>query len=237
VKTAVGLQSGSNASDGDEPVRLQARALAHDFNNLLAAIVGHASYLRMITEPGSEVDQAAATIEKAAERARDLATQLHHLGTGLGAVALPRLQPVDLNEIAGEVVSTLQVGGNSPAHFSLKRSEASHMIQGDAGQLNQLVMNLAVNACEAMGAEGGEVAVETSTSPEGLVQLEIRDCGPGIPAHSRNRVFDLTYSTKTNGGGLGLAIVHRIAQSHGAKIEITDNQPRGTIFRLRFPSL
>jgi signal transduction histidine kinase len=233
MATVAGPQTEAGSSEREESVGLAARALAHDFNNLLAAIVGHASYLRMITEPGGEVDQTAATIEMAAVRAKGLADQLHQLGSVQVPARAPML-PVDLHAIVNEVVATLQTGQTKKVRFSVKLGAAKPSIYGDAGQLNQLVMNLAVNAGEAMNGAGGEIEIET-TSLDRAVQLEVRDCGLGIPAECRGRIFDTSYSTKPTGGGMGLAIVQRIARDHGATIDIVDNQPRGTVFRLRFP--
>ena len=228
--------AGVQTEIGDEPVRLTARALAHDFNNLIGAILGHASYLRMIAEPGSEVDQTAATIEMAAERARGLAVQLQQLGSALNAAKPATFTPVDLHEIVREVTATLGTGQPGPVRFTLKLSALNSVVRGDAGQLNQLMMNLAVNACEAMGADGGEIEFET-VAVELAVQLEVRDSGPGIPADVRARIFDASYTTKRSGGGLGLAIVQQIAAAHGAVIAIDGHRPRGTVFRLRFPTV
>jgi signal transduction histidine kinase len=234
METAEGPQIEATAPGEEQLVGLAARALAHDFNNLLAAIAGHASYLRMITEPGSEVDETAATIEMVAVRAKGLAAQLHQLGTVQAPSRAP-LAPVDIHALVNEVVATLRTGQANPAQFSVLLSAAPSMVRGDAGQLHQLVMNLAVNACEAMGASGGEVAIWTATTEQGSLLLEVRDSGPGIPAGRREQVFDIAYSTKPTGGGMGLDIVRRIAGTHGAAIEISDNQPCGTVFRLRFP--
>ena len=231
METAVGPQTDASAPQHEQLVGLTARALAHDFNNLLAAIAGHASYLRMITEPGSEVDETAATIEMVAVRAKGLAAQLHQLGTAQAPVRAP-LTPVDLHALVNEVVATLRTGQANPARFFVLLSATRFVVRGDAGQLHQLVMNLAVNACEAMGASGGEVAIRTTTTEQGGLLLEVRDSGPGIPLGRREQVFDIAYSTKATGGGMGLDIVRRIAGTHGAAIEIADNQPRGTTVSL-----
>jgi two-component system, cell cycle sensor histidine kinase and response regulator CckA len=235
METAEGPQTEASAPEPEQLVGLAARALAHDFNNLLAAIAGHASYLRMLAEPGSEMDETAATIEMVAVRAKGLAAQLHQLGSAQAPVRVP-LIPVDLHCLVNEVVATLRTGQASPAQFSVLLSATRPVVRGDAGQLHQLVMNLAVNACEAMGANGGEVAIGTTTTEQGGLLLEVRDSGPGIPAGLREQIFDIAYSTKLTGGGMGLDIVRRVAANHGAGIEIADNQPRGAVFRLRFPS-
>ena len=235
METAAGPQTEAGAPEKEQLVGLTARALAHDFNNLLAAIAGHASYLRMITEPGSEVDETAATIEMVAVRAKGLAAQLHQLGTAQAPVKT-QFTPVDLHALVNEVVATLRTGQANPARFSVLLSATRQVVRGDAGQLHQLVMNLAVNACEALGANGGEVAIWTTTTDQGGLLLEVRDSGPGIPVGRREQVFDIAYSTKPNGGGMGLDIVRRIAGTHSAVIEIADNRPRGTVFRLRFPA-
>jgi len=233
VAQATNTQPQSGSRESEEPVRLLARTLAHDFNNLIGAILGHASYLRMIAEPGSDVEQTAATIEMAAERARGLAAQLHQLGA---AVPGAGKTPVDLHQIISEVASTLGGDHGGPVRYSLDLAAPEAVVNGDAGQLNQLLMNLAINAREAMGAAGGEIRIATARAADGnVLQLEVRDEGPGIPVEHRARVFEPVYTTKTSGGGLGLAIVQRIARDHGAALEIDGNEPRGAIFRVRFP--
>jgi signal transduction histidine kinase len=231
MNEAVDIPAGV-ASSSEESVRLAARALAHDLNNLIGAVLGHASYLRMIVDPGSEADQTAAVIESAAERARHLAAQLQQLGAGSKPPAA--FAPVDLHAVAREVAATLGIHQLGAAVFSLKLTAPRATVHGDAHQLNQLLMNLAVNACEAMSGTGGEIAIETAAAGE-RVLLEVRDNGPGIPAEHRTRVFEPSYTTKPSGGGLGLAIARSIARNHGASIEVDANQPRGTVFRLQFP--
>jgi two-component system, cell cycle sensor histidine kinase and response regulator CckA len=223
--------SGSSPSSGDLSVRASARALAHDFNNLLSAILGHASYLRLLAPPGSEMDETAATIEASAERAKALTQKLYELSTGKESVVEARL---DLHGLIREVAATLAPTQAGAAPLVLELEATHSQVRGDSTQLNRLLMNLAVNAREAVGPGGAEIEIRTTDTAAGL-RLEVADGGPGIRPEDRRHLFEPNFSTKPGGKGLGLAIVDKIARWHGAQVEVDDNQPRGAIFRITFP--
>jgi signal transduction histidine kinase len=228
----------SNSNGGEGPpdqsgdaVRLLARGLAHDFNNLIAAILGHATYLRTIAGPGDVADTAT-TIETAAYRARDLAAQLQRLGG-----PPPRVdQPVKLNEIAHEVVVLIQPTLPPGVALRLDAETNTVAVRGNASQIHQLILNLVINARDALaGTQAGQIVVRTSKSPEG-VALEVQDNGPGIPLAMRERIFEPFQTSKPagEGSGLGLTIVRRIALTHGAMVSIGSADPHGAVFRVVF---
>jgi two-component system nitrogen regulation sensor histidine kinase NtrY len=103
----------------------------------------------------------------------------------------------------------------------------------DPEQIRRVILNLVDNALEATEAPG-EVTL-SARRQDGLLLLEVADTGSGIPPEARDKLFLPYYSTKGRGTGLGLAIVHRIVTDHGGRITVTDNQPRGTVFRIELP--
>jgi signal transduction histidine kinase len=220
----------AGAREGED-LKFLARGLVHDFNNLIGAILGNAALLKSVSEPGSDVESTAATIERAAERAAGLVRQLHHL---MGAPPLT-LGAVDLNESVREVANLLGPSLPPGVKVTPRLAEPPARITGDAAQLHRLLMNLALNARDAV-AGGGEIVLETRWEG-GQAVLTVSDDGPGIPAAQREKVFEPGYTTKAEGqgSGLGLAIVRRIVSLHGGSIEIAGAGGGGAVFLVRFP--
>jgi len=207
---------------------LFARIVAHDFNNLLAGILGHASLIEAIAE-SQEVRESAATIRKASERAVELTRQLLHY-SGDRPV---RFAPVDLHETITEVASLV---AGSPIRVTRRLKAARATVAGDAGQLHQMVLNLAVNARQAM-ASGGELTFETSSCGDGsMFCLSVRDTGPGVPRDLRERIFEPMFTTRSAGGGsgIGLYVVKRVAAAHGGRVELAPTDA-GAEFRVHLP--
>jgi signal transduction histidine kinase len=107
-------------------------------------------------------------------------------------------------------------------------------LRADPDMLKQAILNLVANAMEAMKS-GGDLRLKVD-QPDGLVLLEVADSGPGIPAELRDKVFQLYFTTKTKGSGIGLAMTYRAVQLHNGTIGFTSEVGRGTTFRLQFPS-
>jgi len=107
------------------------------------------------------------------------------------------------------------------------------VVNGDSDLLRQAVLNVAINAIEAM-AGGGSLTFEITAGPD-TGTLAIADTGPGIPPESREKIFQLYYTTKPHGSGIGLAMTFRAVQLHGGTIEIESEIGRGTTFRLTLP--
>jgi signal transduction histidine kinase len=110
-------------------------------------------------------------------------------------------------------------------------------IHGDRVQLQQVVLNLLLNACEAMGSgETGARELVISTEPHHAgVLVAVRDCGPGIDPSHLERVFDAFYTTKSSGVGMGLSICRSIIDTHGGRLWAEPNEPRGAVFRFTLP--
>ena len=109
------------------------------------------------------------------------------------------------------------------------------MIRGDEDMLKQAVLNLVTNAIEAM-KNGGHLRISV-VQEDGNVTLEVADNGPGIPAAQRDKVFQLYFTTKEKGSGIGLAMAYRAVQLHNGTVDFTTELDRGTTFRLTFPAL
>jgi signal transduction histidine kinase len=144
------------------------------------------------------------------------------------------LRDVDLAEVVAEIVRMLEPEAERAGiRMRYARPSTSVVVNGDSDLLRQAVVNVAINAIEAM-AGGGSLTFEIAPSPE-TCTLAITDTGPGIPPESREKIFQLYYTTKPHGSGIGLAMTFRAVQLHGGTIEIESKAGRGTTFRLTLP--
>ncbi|TVR53137.1 MAG: PAS domain-containing sensor histidine kinase [Puniceicoccaceae bacterium] len=233
-----------------ESLGLLAGGIAHDFNNLLTGILGNASILhRELPGPVTSVNQSIRGIESAAQRAAELCRQmLAYAGKGRFVV-----RPINLNLLIEETIELIEV--SIPKTASLQRNLPPDLpaIEGDATQIRQVLMNLVINAAEALEDKRGLVSIATSrqqVTPEYLaritfrgrieagdyVSLEISDNGRGIAREQVDRIFDPFYTTKFTGRGLGLSAVLGIVNSHHGAIKVYSEPGRGTTFKLLFPA-
>jgi len=231
-----------------EAIGTLAGGVAHDFNNLLTGILGYAELLKLGSRPGEKVHQSAEVIEKAATRAASLTQQL------LGFARRGKHQniPVDLHPAIQEVTKLL--GRTLDKNIDLRQEFAPFpaLIQGDPGQMSQVVLNLAVNAADSM-PDGGDLVFHTEvveltddqrrrhdgTLPGPHVLLAVSDTGTGIPPDILPRIFEPFFTTKDQGKGtgMGLAMVYGIVQNHGGFIEVDSALGCGTTIRLYFPQV
>jgi signal transduction histidine kinase len=147
-----------------------------------------------------------------------------------------RLADLDLNDLAGEV-TTLMTPQARLAGIEVKFEPAHQpaLIRGDADMLKQAVLNLFTNAIEAL-KNGGRLVVAVKNDGDSVV-LEVADNGPGIPPEVRDKVFQLYFTTKEKGSGIGLAMTYRAVQLHNGTVEFESEVGKGTTFRLQFPAL
>jgi CheY-like chemotaxis protein len=149
------------------------------------------------------------------------------------------LSGVNLNELVQEMAELLRISIPKSCAIRYYFSRPLPPICGQPSQLRQVVMNLLINAGEAMGKDGGTILVRTGTIEEdGLpagVTLEVRDTGSGMSAEVRARIFDPFFTTKKSGRGLGLAAVQGIVRDHRGKIEVESQPEQGSTFRILFP--
>lgn len=209
-----------------------AGGLAHDFNNLLTVISSCSESLRdrLSSEPeaAEDLDQ----IDSAAERASDLTGQL--LALGRRQELLPR--PFDLNDRIRGLDRILRrlVGGH--VELVVELEEALPPVHADPSQIEQVVLNLVVNARDAIERQGRiVVTTESRSASPRWVYLSVRDDGCGIDPDIQSRVFDPFFSTKEGGSGLGLSVVHGIVYQSGGSIEVESQRSQGTCFRVRLP--
>ncbi len=220
-----------------ESLATLAGSLAHDFNNLLAAILGNAELAMMDALPQSPVRYCLEQIDKTSRRAAELAHQmLIYAGRGAND---SEFSAVNLNELVQEMAELLRISIPKSCAIQYYFSRPLPLICGEPSQLRQVVMNLLINAGEAMGERGGSTFVRTGAIEEdGLatgVSLQVRDTGCGMSAEVRARIFDPFFTTKKSGRGLGLAAVQGIVRAHQGKIEVESQPGQGSTFHIVFP--
>jgi len=230
-----------------ESLGILAGGIAHDFNNLLCGILGNASLLLEGAAPDSFEEQSLTQLAGAAERAAELTRQMLAY-SGRGKFVTTQIR---VGEEAGEIAALLRAA--IPRHvqviFDLVENEPR--ISADKSQIQQLLMNLIINASEAIGPEGGFVKISTRSErmecrtfgfypaedlPAGeYLILEVRDNGHGMTEETRARIFDPFFTTKFTGRGLGLAAVLGIVRGHRGGITVESALGAGTTFRICFP--
>lgn len=225
-----------------------AGGVAHDFNNLLTAISGYAEMLAARLPEGDWEQRAAREILRASDRAADLTRQL---------LAFSRRQVVesrvfDLSEAVGATARMLERLLGDDIEFAVDLDPLAGTVRVDPGQLEQVVLNLAVNARDAMPG-GGKLTLRTYSAPgpapgwlpEGgqagargpLAVLEVSDTGAGMPREVLEHIFEPFFTTKApgKGTGLGLASVYGIVQQAGGRVEVVSEPGAGTTFRAFWP--
>lgn len=155
--------------------------------------------------------------------------------------APPKTEAVDINGIIAETASLISAEAlKKDVSVQIRLGEALPRVAADRVQVQQVILNLSINAIEAMAAENDgtrrELTIVSGMQDENLISVAVHDTGPGIPREIRNKVFDAFYSTKSHGMGMGLAISKTIAASHGGRLWITANEPHGTIFWFSLPA-
>jgi len=232
-----------------ESLGVLAGGIAHDFNNLLSVILGNASLARL---EAAETPANAARLDSiitAANRAGDLCRQLLAYA-GKASFSITRL---NLNELITETTRLLELSISKQARLEYALTPALPSIEADASQLRQVIMNLVINASEAIGEEDAgtirlattvvrlplpgspETGPDASLPPGDYVCVEISDTGCGMPPEVLNRIFDPFFSTKFTGRGLGLAAVLGIVRTHGGTLKVFSTAGKGSTFRTYLP--
>ena len=232
-----------------ESLGILAGGIAHDFNNLLAAILGNADLALAEMPQDSQGRGCVEEIVKVSRQAAELCRQLlAYSGKGRFVV-----EPFDLSKAVEEMAPMLQMSMGQRASIRYNIAPDLPCVKGDAAQIKQVVMNLIINAAEAMGDQGGVIAVSTGLTdcdhrslaglylgeglPEGrYVFLEVTDTGCGMDEPTMRRVFDPFFTTKFTGRGLGLAAVAGIVRGHLGAIGIHSEPGKGSTFRVLFPA-
>jgi PAS domain S-box-containing protein len=214
-----------------------AAALAHEIKQPIAASITSANAcLRWLAHdpPDLERARAAATrVEQEGNRAADVINNLRSFYKK-GTPAERRM--VDVKDIIREIAVLL--GDEALRHSVTTRSELDEHVPhilADRVQLQQVFMNLMLNAIDAMKETGGELTIRSGLNPEGQLLISISDTGVGLPAENSERIFDAFHTTKPQGTGMGLAITRSILESHGGRIWATRNQGAGATFHFTLP--
>ena len=233
----------------NDSLGMLAGGVAHDFNNLLTAILGSASIALLELPERGSARRAIETLVSAARRATELTQQLlAYSGRGKFEV-----RPIELSSQVRELLLVIEAAIPKQIQVRLRLDPEPCVIQADVGQIQQVVMNLVINAAEAIGERSGSITLTTrrqlvhavyvpTLSPgESLEQgqhvvIEVKDDGCGMDAETLAKVFDPFFSTKGTGRGLGLAAVQGIVRSHHGVLRIQSARGAGTTFRVLLPA-
>ena len=229
-----------------EAVGSLAGGVAHDFNNLLSPILGYGELLLYDLDPGDSRRQSIEEIVKAGHRARDIVRQL----LAFSRKQTLEFKTVDLNKIISDFFSLLRRTIREDISIDTILSPSIPFIDADPGQIEQVIMNLAVNAQDAM-PKGGRLTIETSpvdldddytakheaVHPGRYVMLAVSDVGHGMDPKTLERIFDPFFTTKKKGrgSGFGLATVYGIVKQHNGNIWAYSEPQRGSTFKVYFP--
>ncbi|AMV73623.1 hypothetical protein JCM30471_20410 [Desulfuromonas carbonis] len=232
-----------------ESLGVLAGGIAHDFNNILMAILGNADLALTRLSPESPALDNLRQIETAARRAADLAGQmLAYSGRGRFVI-----EPIGLNRLIEEMTHILRVSISKKAVLRFVGSPELPSVEGDATQLRQIVMNLVINASEAIGDRSGVISVSTGLQtcdhaylrgatlgeelPAGdYACIEVADTGCGMDAHTLAHLFEPFFSTKFTGRGLGMAATLGIVRGHKGAIQVYSEVGKGTTFKVLLPA-
>jgi two-component system, cell cycle sensor histidine kinase and response regulator CckA len=232
-----------------ESLGVLAGGIAHDFNNILMAVIGNADLALMRLGPESPARDNLHNIEQAARRAADLASQmLAYSGKGRFVI-----ESLNLTAVVEEMTHMLAISISKKAVMRFNFTTHLPSVEADATQIRQVLMNLVINASEAIGDRSGVIAINTGAMdcdsaylsetwiddrlPEGLyVYVEVSDTGCGIEKEHIKKIFDPFFTTKFTGRGLGMAAVLGIVRGHKGAIKVYSEPGKGTIFKLLLPA-
>ncbi len=231
-----------------ESIGVLAGGIAHDFNNLLTGILGNAGLALLKMPAESPMRKHLENIEKTAQRAAEMCTQLLAY-SGKGKFII---QPINVNDLIREMTHLLELSISKNILLKLNLSPNLPAVEADATQLRQVLMNLITNASDAIGDQNGMIRLTTGVKfcgsstlkhmffgnnlPEGrYMYVEISDTGMGMDEVTLGKIFDPFFSTKRRGRGLGLAAVLGIVRGHQGALQIHSRPGKGTIFTVLFP--
>ncbi len=216
-----------------EPVGQLASGVAHDFNNLLSVMTSVSSSLRTEGEDKDSLQELLDDLDEATERARVMTGQLLSFSQG----GVFEVDAVNLDEMLESITPMLSRLLGDEILVETQGSTEGLSVEADQGQLEQIVLNLAVNARDAM-PHGGTVSISTGciVDQETVAYIEVADSGIGMSEETIENIFTPFFTTKPKGTGLGLATVHNIVQRLGGKVEVRSQLNEGTCIRLEFPA-
>ena len=213
-----------------------AASLAHEIKQPIAAAMTSAnSCIEWLAHEPPNLDRAraaAAKIDKYGNRAAEIIDRIR----SLYKKSPSQRELVDVNEIVREIFTLLQ-GEATRFSIEMRTELAAELprVMADRVQLQQVFMNLMLNAIEAMNESGGELTV-TSEVQDGQLQFSVNDTGPGLPVGIVDQIFSAFFTTKSQGSGMGLAISRSIVESHGGRLWPSANDGRGASFHFTLPT-
>ncbi|HHM02690.1 MAG TPA: PAS domain S-box protein [Caldithrix abyssi] len=231
-----------------ESLGVLAGGIAHDFNNLLTGILGNIGLTEMQLTPAHPALQNIKSMESSAMRAADLCRQLLAY-SGKGRFTI---MSINLNEVVEEIGALLETSISRKVLLKYNLEENLPAVEVDTAQIQQVIMNLIINASDAIGKKSGIVAITTGVmqcdgnyltetylddrlKPGPYVFLEVSDTGTGMSEETRQKIFDPFFSTKFTGRGLGLAAVLGIIRGHRGAIKVYSEPGKGSTFKVLLP--
>ena len=235
-----------------ESVGVLAAGVAHDFNNVLTAILGNVSLVRRrlaSLNVDGQVDTLLAAAERAGNRAADLVKQLlNYAGKGRR-----EMRPIDIGQVMKDALAIVQASVSKKIKITRDIPKNSPILEGDVGQIQQLILNLVLNGAEAIGENHGEVSIKVRVRdlaeaelakhyapfpmpPGAYTEIQVSDNGVGMDERTLEQIFDPFFTTKFMGRGLGLAAALGIVRSHGGGIAVESHQGKGTTFTVLLPA-
>ena len=230
-----------------ESLGVLAGGIAHDFNNLLTGILGHISLAHRRLPADSPSRKSLETAAQTAERAAELTQQLLAYA-GKGQV---KIAPLNLNKLILENIILLETAVPKTVTLDVQLTDELPLIKVDGGQIQQVIMNLIINAAEAYAGRQGRVEIRTwsefTSTPQAdnnaersarshYVFFSVKDQGQGMDNETLSHVFDPFFTTKTTGRGLGLSAVSGIIRQHGGDIQVDSKVGQGTTFKVCLPA-
>jgi C4-dicarboxylate-specific signal transduction histidine kinase len=216
-----------------------AASIAHEVNQPVAATVANADAgLRWLGARPPNLEEVRQSLEGIIKDGHRAGKVIERIRAVIKKVP-PRNDQLDINEIVVEVIAlTRSEVLRNGVSLQTQLADGLPLVQGDRIQLQQVILNLIVNAIEATGGAGEgarELLVGTGKDASNAVLVAVRDSGPGLDPEGLGRLFDAFYTTKPGGMGMGLSICRSIIEAHGGRIWATANVPRGAVFQLTLP--
>jgi two-component system, cell cycle sensor histidine kinase and response regulator CckA len=215
-----------------EALSRMSAGVAHDFNNILTAMMLRVETLRLERPTDLELDQALREVVEAGERGARLVQQL----LTFAKARVPTLRPVDLSRTLREMEPMLQTLTQGKAELRVERSPTPALVNVDPSQVEQVIMNLVINARDASTRKTSQVQVRLLVEPDAVLLLVV-DQGTGMDAATRDQVFEPFFTTKVQGSGLGLSTVYSIVQQAGGSVTVDSKEGHGSTFSVRLPRI